>query len=162
MQRPGQLTPEQITAVVDTREQQPLQLSPLRVVRAGLQVGDYSVRGAESVVAVERKSLPDLVACCGRERKRFQKELNALRGWPVSAVVVEASWQAIDAGGWRGRVTPKQVQSSLLSWIAQGHCLILADDHERAGTIVAGILYYAARHRYQEARALSEEVLAGR
>jgi uncharacterized protein (DUF433 family) len=65
---PAEFRPEQLIAVIDTREQGPLNLSPLRTVRRTLLTGDYSVRGLESVVAVERKSLADLVACTGLQR----------------------------------------------------------------------------------------------
>ena len=54
------LTPEQITAIIDTREQAPLDLAPLATITGTLSTGDYSVKGLEAVVAIERKSLPDL------------------------------------------------------------------------------------------------------
>ena len=90
-----------VTAIIDTREQTPFNLEPMRVEAGTLAVGDYSVAGLESVVSIERKSLPDFVACCGRERDRFQRELDRLRGWPVSAVVLEFGWQALEQGNWR-------------------------------------------------------------
>ncbi|NQU21949.1 MAG: hypothetical protein HQ567_11755 [Candidatus Nealsonbacteria bacterium] len=68
---PAELKPETITAVIDTREQTPLDLSPLQTIPGTLATGDYSVRGLEHVVAVERKSLPDLLGCIGRDRSRF-------------------------------------------------------------------------------------------
>lgn len=157
----AELLPEQLVAIIDTREQLPLDLEPLRTIRDTLQVGDYSVAGLQSVVAVERKSLGDLVSCCGGERERFQKELDALRGWPVSAVVVESTWRAIEMGGWRSKLTPRQVQASLTSWIAQGHRIILADDHQTAGLIVRDILFFAARYRWREARQLVNQITEG-
>ena len=41
---PAELQPADVTAIVDTREQLPLDLSPLRVERGTLATGDYSVR----------------------------------------------------------------------------------------------------------------------
>ena len=146
-----------VTAIIDTREQTPFDLEPMRIEAGTLAVGDYSVAGLESVVAIERKSLPDFVACCGRERERFQRELDRLRGWPVSAVVLEFGWQALERGNWRGKLTAGQVQSSFASWIAQGHRLILGHDPETAARITRGILYYAARYRYREASALLQQ-----
>lgn len=46
--------------VVDTREQRPLRFGPLPVVRATLKFGDYALRGMETRVCVERKSVADL------------------------------------------------------------------------------------------------------
>ncbi len=65
MDFPAEPKPERITAVIDTREQTPLTLSPLLSMRATLTTGDYSVRGLENVIAIERKSLSDLVSCLG-------------------------------------------------------------------------------------------------
>lgn len=156
---PADLSPESLLCVVDSREQMPLDLAPMPTVVDGLRVGDYSVRGLESHIAVERKSLDDLVACCGTERERFQRELDALRGWPVSAVVVESTWRAIELGQWRSKLKPRQVQASLTSWIAQGHRIILAHDHTTAGLIVRDILFFAARYRWREARAMVQTIL---
>ena len=41
----AQFRPEQVTAVVDTREQSPLDLSPLRATGKTLVAGDYSILG---------------------------------------------------------------------------------------------------------------------
>ena len=75
---PAELRPEQIVAVVDSREQLPLDLEPLQSVRGTLTTGDYSVAGMESIVAIERKSLGDLLSCIGKERERFDKEVMRL------------------------------------------------------------------------------------
>ncbi len=66
---PTDLKPEHVVAVIDTREQLPLDLTPLRAVEGTLTTGDYSVVGLEHVVAIERKSLPDLLGCIGRARQ---------------------------------------------------------------------------------------------
>ena len=52
---PAELRPGQVVAVIDTREQLPLDLTPLRTEPGTLPTGDYSVRGLEQVVSVERK-----------------------------------------------------------------------------------------------------------
>lgn len=138
-----------VTAVVDTREQLPLDLSPLRSVAATLDTGDYSILGLESVVAVERKSLPDLVSCVGRERDRFLRELDRLRAYPVRLLVVEASWDDLESGSWRGQVTPAAVVGSVLSWQAAGLPVCLAGDRERAGRVVSRTLYLSARRQWR-------------
>jgi len=62
---PSELKLENITAICDTREQRPLNLAPLQVVTGTLATGDYSVQGLENIVAIERKSLSDLLGCVG-------------------------------------------------------------------------------------------------
>ncbi len=151
---PAAIPPECITAQIDSREQRPLNLHPLRVETATLATGDYTVRGLENHVAIERKSLDDLIACCGRERARFDREIMRLQAYPVRAVVVESTWPALEMGGWRGQVTPAQATGSVLGWIASGVPFLFVGSHEAAGRVVAKILAIAARRRWREARSL--------
>jgi ERCC4-type nuclease len=146
------LEPEQVTAVIDTREQQPLDLSPLRTTNGTLSTGDYSVVGLESVIALERKSLADLVACVGRERERFDREVQRLLAYPVRAIVVEACWGETELGQWRGKVTPNAVLGSLMGWTAAGLPVVLIDDHSSAGRYISRLLFIAANRRWREAR----------
>ena len=156
---PAELRPDQVTAIIDTREQLPLDLSPLRSVAGTLATGDYSVQGLESLVAVERKGLGDLLACIGTERERFDREVQRLLAYPVRCLVVESSWQEIEAGTWRSKVTPAAAVGSLLGWVAAGLPIIMAGDHERAGRYVPRLLFTAARRRWRESRAMVAEIL---
>ena len=114
------LKPENITAVIDTREQCPLDLSPLQTTVAGLPSGDYSIVGLEHVIAIERKNRDDLLACVGVERIRFDRCVKRLLAYPVRALVVESNWDEIEAGNWRSKVTPAAATGSLLGWAAIG------------------------------------------
>jgi ERCC4-type nuclease len=144
-----------VTVVVDTREQLPLDLSPLRTISGTLTTGDYSVLGLESVVAVERKGLGDLLGCVGTERERFEREVMRLLAYPVRCLVAEATWQDLERGEWRSKVTPQAAVGSVLGWIASGLPVIMAGDHERAGRCVSRLLFTAARRRWRELRALA-------
>lgn len=159
MKLPASIQPENVTAIVDSREQAPLSLTPLRTIGGTLDTGDYSIQGLEHVVRVERKSLPDLVACVGRERDRFDREVQRLLSFPVRLLIVESTWAQIESHEpanqqWRGNVTSKQVIGSLLSWTAQGLPVHMAGDHTRAGVHCARVLYSVAKHRYAELRSL--------
>lgn len=147
-----ELKMQDLTIVIDSREQNPWTFDEMKTELGTLSVGDYSVRGMEQTIAIERKSLPDFVSCCGGERDRFQRELDRLRGWPISAVIIEASWADLLLGSWRSRLTNKQVMASYCAWTAQGHSLVLGKSHAEAGKIAAGILYYAARYRLKEVK----------
>jgi DNA excision repair protein ERCC-4 len=151
---PAELDPSKVVALVDTREQLPLDLSPLQMESATLSTGDYTVRALEGIVAIERKSLSDLVGCIGVERERFEREMQRIIAYPCRALVIESSWPEIEAGEWRSRVTPAAVIGSLLGWSAAGVPLLLCGDHQRAGQFVSRMLYIAARRRWREARAL--------
>jgi ERCC4-type nuclease len=151
---PAELKPESVVAIIDTREQLPLALAPLRVEAGTLATGDYSVKGLETVVTIERKSLPDLLGCVGTERERFDREIQRMLAYPCRAIVVEATWGDVEAGQWRNQVTPAAALGSLLGWIAAGVPIVMAGDHARAGRFVAKLLYTAARRRWRESRAL--------
>ena len=157
---PAEPKPESIVAIVDSREQTPLDLARLQTVEGTLTTGDYSVLGLEHVIAIERKSLGDLISCVGVERSRFDREVQRLLAYPVRAIVVESSWADLERGEWRSRVTPAAAIGSCLGWICSGVPIVMAGDHARAGRYVSRLLYIAARRRWREARALVESVTA--
>jgi ERCC4-type nuclease len=153
------LTPEMVTAIVDTREQRPLVLSPLRVERATLDTGDYSVKGLESYCAIERKSVGDLVMCVTRERERFERACQRLLAYPVRGIIIEgATWSSLEAGIWRGKASPNSVCGSLLGWMAMGLPILLAQDAQMASRQVGRMLFIAARRRYRELLAFHDSV----
>lgn len=144
------LEPSDLIALIDTREQCPLDLAPLRTERGTLATGDYSVRGLEDRIAIERKSLADLIGCVGAERERFERELQRLRAYETRAVVVEASWADLLAGGWRCQVAPAAAMGSVLGWVADGVPFLFVGSHDEAGRAVARLLFLAARKRWRQ------------
>jgi DNA excision repair protein ERCC-4 len=154
MSLPAAPKPEAITAIIDTREQRPLDLAPLQTITETLSTGDYSVRGLENVIAVERKGLSDLLSCIGTDRDRFEREVQRLMAYSVRALVVESTWAELEAGDWRSKVKPASVIGSLLGWSAMGLPIVMAGNHRKAGEYVSKLLYIAARRRWREAWAL--------
>ena len=77
--------------VIDSREQAPFEFTTLRARVDKLDTGDYSVYGLEHLVCVERKSLPDLLGCCGRERERFVRELQRMKAYRFRMLIIEAT-----------------------------------------------------------------------
>jgi DNA excision repair protein ERCC-4 len=151
---PAQIEPRHVVAIIDTREQCPLDLTPLAVEIDTLVTGDYSVKGLTHVVSLERKSLSDLLRCIGGERERFEREVQRLLAYPVRCLVVEATWEIIEAGFWQSEVTAAAALGSLLGWIAAGLPVLMAGNHVRAGQYVSRILFTAARRRWRENRQL--------
>jgi DNA excision repair protein ERCC-4 len=143
------LEPSDLVAIIDTREQLPLDLSPMQVQRGGLQTGDYSLQGLEDAIAIERKSLPDLVNCIGSDRDRFERELVRLRAYPCRAVVVESTWAELLAGQWRSKVTPAAAIGSVLAWVGDGIPFLFVGTHEEAGRAVARLLFVTARRHWR-------------
>lgn len=109
--------------VVDSREQCPFPFAHERygakTKQGALTVGDYSLAGLEDKVAVERKSLPDLVACLGRERERFERELMRGAALDAFAVVCEGSWLELARGEYRSQLNPHAACQSVLAFTAR-------------------------------------------
>lgn len=137
-----------ILAIVDSREKTPLDLSPIEQKVASLTCGDYSVYGLENHISVERKTLSDLVMCCGQERERFSKEMKRILSYQVRAVVVESTWDEVKAGVWRSQLTPNHVIGSVIGWSCSGVPFFFAGTE--AKYIVSKILLHGARKKYQE------------
>jgi ERCC4-type nuclease len=154
MKIPAEVKPEWITIVQDSREQTPWNLSPMNVEVGTLSAGDYSVKSLTDIIALERKELNDAINCVGSERERFEREVQRLLAYPVRAILVEASWQDIEAGRWRSEVTSAAAMGSFLGWIARGLPVVMCGNRERAQTFAKRILYTAARRRWREARGL--------
>ncbi len=144
------LEPSDITAIIDTREQRPWDLSPLKSKIGTLDTADYSICGLESYIRVERKSLPDLLGCIGNGRERFEREISRLKAYPSRCVIVEASWSDLEAGQWRSQVRVESVIGSVIGWIAAGIPFILAENAERAGKYASRFMFLAARRHWHE------------
>ncbi len=110
-----------MTILVDTREQRPFTFEryDVQIQPGTLTVGDYSLAGLQDKVAVERKSLPDLVGCLGRERERFERELQRGAALDAFAVVVEGSWSDLANGNFRSQLNPHAACQSTLAFMAR-------------------------------------------
>lgn len=132
--------------VADSREQAPFAFKHERyagvVVKVGaLDTGDYSLAGLSDRVAVERKSLPDLVACLGRERERFEREMQRVAALDAFAVVIEAAWADLAAGQYRSQLNPHAACQSVLAFTARYRVpFLFAGSREGAEYVTWGFL----------------------
>jgi ERCC4-type nuclease len=84
--------------VVDSREQRPFKFTRFKnwiadeVVQT-LPTGDYSVQGMENLIALERKSMGDLISTLMHNRERFFRECERLTSFKYKAIIVEASYE---------------------------------------------------------------------
>ncbi len=106
---------EPINIIIDSREQRPYQFT-LPVEVAGLKVGDYSLAGFEAEVAVERKSINDLIASLSSGRDRFERELERGRALDYFALVIEADIKDVIQGRYRSKMNPEAAFQSLLAF----------------------------------------------
>ena len=153
--RSAKLSPDDILAVIDTREQLPLEL-PLRSITETLPTGDYSVSGFEDLICCERKSLPDLIGCMTSGRKRFERELQRMKAYDARCVVVEAHWQQLRNGEYRSRITPEAATHSIVSWIsAFAVPFLFVGDRTAAADAVAYFLFTSTKKHYERYKRLS-------
>lgn len=109
--------------VIDSREQEPLPIRRLDAIRAGLYSGDYSIKGMETLFAVERKSVADLVSCCaGSNRERFANELHRLRGYRFKRLLIIGDRADVEAGRYRSNIRPASIIGSLSAWEVRYDC----------------------------------------
>ena len=101
--------------VIDTREQLPYTFQTPSV-KGTLDTGDYSILGAENCIAIERKTLPDLIGCLCNGRERFERELHRGKSLDYFAIVVEASLTDIVNGNYRSQMSPKSAVQSLMTF----------------------------------------------
>lgn len=86
--------------LVDTREQRPFSFAahPNWIKgekRATLPVADYSVEGMESLLALERKSLEDVVGSLVGHREQFLAMCEKLADYRWKGIIIEASYEDI-------------------------------------------------------------------
>ena len=113
----------------------------MTVTRRALPAGDYSLDGWEDQVAVERKTLEDLVSTVIRSRKRFHKELERLAGYRAACIVVEANLADILTEQYRSGAHPNAVLGSVLSIVVDFRVpVFFCSDRQGARAFVEGYL----------------------
>lgn len=159
-----------ITAIIDTREQCPLNLSryvpDIVETRSALAHGDYSLEYPAMTldVCIERKSKDDLVQSimkdCAVEDEtinNFKKTLLAMRGYKYKIVVVEGTIGEVMRGEYHSKINPNSVMGFISYWMGvQGIPFLFAESHAGASYIVAKMLYNIA------IREIKLSLLAGR
>ncbi|MEO2015587.1 MAG: ERCC4 domain-containing protein [Fuerstiella sp.] len=156
MKLPAEPKHHQCRVVVDTREQLPYVLEPLTVETGTLSTGDYGLAGEFSgLLCIERKSLQDFISSCTTGRERFNRELQRMLSYPCRAVVVEASWQDVEAGEWRAKATPATISGSITSFVSRGVPVMLCGDRAGGERFTGGLLWRCWIHEYRRIRQLA-------
>lgn len=140
---------QKIRIIQDSREQCGYGFSrfPDVVCEVGaLETGDYSLPGFTDRIAIERKTLDDLIGCLSKDRERFEKELSRARNFEHFAVVIEASLPPIMAGRYRSRMNSNSVLQSIAAFsIRYGVAFLFCGDRPGGEFITYSLLSkYAA------------------
>lgn len=84
--------------------------------RSHLETGDYTIEGMQDRVAVERKSVPDLLQTLADGRDRFRREHERMAKMEAACVMIEGTWPEIILETHEHGVTPKVALRTWLSW----------------------------------------------
>lgn len=142
-----------ITLIQDSREQSPYlfdhpRYKDLAVKVAGLSTGDYSVEGMEHLVAVERKSMPDLLQSISTGRERFENELIRALELDAFMVVIEEPFRNLGNKDYQSNMNRTAAIQTVFSWMSKYRCTwFFAESREGAEYATYHFLrHYAKRH----------------
>lgn len=112
------IPPKGFTIIVDTREQLPYTFSTFNVpvIRHTLKTGDYSVKGMESFVSIERKSKEDFYSSVSTGRTRFKKCVERLSQLRRAMVVIECSFEDLLTPPAYSDMNPASVIGTAQAW----------------------------------------------
>jgi len=122
-----------------------------------LNVGDYSITGFTDKIAVERKSLDDLLGCLTSGRERFEKELARARSLDRFCVIVEASFEDLAKGLYRSQMKPHSACQSIIAWqIRYGTPFVFAGSRKAAEYYCFSFLQKYVREIEERMKALTK------
>ena len=131
--------------LIDTRERIPYKFeNPSEV--GTIPIGDYSICGLESHIAIERKELNDLIGCLTTGRERFERELYKARALDYFALIIEASLSDLVNGNYRSRMGSKSAIQSLLAFSVRYRLpIFFAESREYSQRVTESLLCKYAR-----------------
>jgi ERCC4-type nuclease len=96
------------------------------------------------LVVIERKmNLDELCLCLGKERKRFEAEMERAKQHKakIYLLVENATWENALNGKYRSKLNPKALVSSLLAWSIRYNMVPVFCKSETSGKMIYNILY---------------------
>ncbi len=148
-----------MTIICDSREQRPLSFlncsADITVKAGALACGDYSIEHFENRIAIERKSMSDLIGSISTGRDRFFRELDRARGLESFAIVVEGAWQDLLSGNYRSKMTPAAASATCAAIMARYHFpMLFAGTRDNAALFVASFFRQWLRGKAHELEAI--------
>jgi len=110
--------PEGFVIVRDTREQTGLFTKPpkgLLIVRDTLKLGDYSIRGFEQSIAVERKNIDDLWTSLTVNAKDFKRKMVELSAYERRWILIDGLESEYLSHRVDRKIYPNQIRQALAS-----------------------------------------------
>jgi DNA excision repair protein ERCC-4 len=147
-----------MTLLFDTRERDPHPWAHFlpqgwTVEHGTLETGDISLARLPEGVVIERKTAPDLAACIGRERERFERELKRSRYVGRFLVVCEGTLADVCRQA-RG-ISAASVLGSIAAWSVRFCPFVFAGDTATAAAIAFRALAAQVRDISRPCKALA-------
>ena len=129
-----------MTIRIDSREQRPYKFE-LPVETGAMPCGDYSLCNLENHIAIERKTIDDLIGCLTTGRDRFERELHKSRALEYFALVIEGTLEDLSHGRYQSKMDPKAAIQSLVAFSVRYRLPIwFAGDRKNAERLTENLL----------------------
>jgi ERCC4-type nuclease len=148
-----------IHIVIDSREQNPFLFRnyPVELHFGSLMTGDYSLKGFEKNIALERKSLPDLISCFTSGRDRFKNEMERMRSFESCAIIVESPFIELAKGNYRSKLPAESAVQSVISIMQEYRMPVwFAANRVEAEHFTWDILRHFYRHAIEKFKSLQK------
>ena len=144
--------------IIDNREQVMLPFADnVKTERGTLYSGDFSVKGLEHLITIERKSISDLCGSLTTGRDRFERELHRLRGSRFKRLLVVGRRSDIISGNYRSKASPQSILASLNAFEVRYDIPVVFANEKAAAELVVRWCYYFAREVKKNAKLLTNE-----
>ena len=148
---------ENLTIIVDSREQKPYLFDGYKTVTHCLPVGDYSLSNLENEISIERKSLNDMIGSLSSGRERFEKEIQRGSQLLYFSLIIESSLNDLLSGKYRSRMLPASAVQTLLSWSVKYRLpVFFAESRQHGEKITLSLLQKYARAIFQKYHSLAK------
>ena len=147
-----------VRILFDTREPWPHPWAPffsadVKLDRGALETGDVALSALPDGAVIERKTVPDLLACIGRERARFERELQRGRYCGRLIVIVEGTLAEVLAAT-RG-IHPNAIIGTLAAWQRRFSPFCFAGSVTTAAQLAEAFLRGQVRETQRAAKAIA-------
>lgn len=141
------------TIIIDSREREPYKFRASANCDGyeieKLDAGDYSIQGFEDLITVERKnSLIELCGNLGKNRTRFEAELERMQSIKFRYVIVEDHWSSIYKYKKYTQMSSNAIFQSIIALTIKYNVnFIFAEDRKTAQAITRSLLIKAYNYR---------------
>jgi ERCC4-type nuclease len=128
------------TILIDNKEKEKLVFENQNTEQVALRFGDYSIKGFEKDIAIERKSINDIASSLsGEERLKFERRIqDCLNNLKFYAVVIECDYNAFNnKSNWYSKITPNCLKGTIIKWMVKhGVHIVFSGSRQNSSEII--------------------------